>query len=237
MEYTYGVDVSQFQGNIDFQQVKNAGKLFSFIRASEGVAFIDHKYSDNIGAARLFGVLGGLYHVGRPDLNNDPVAEASYFCDRVDAIGGLQAGEFLALDIETNYAPHNVVDWSKRWLDAVQGRLGVKPLVYSSQSVVEGHDWSPVIAGDYGLWLACWDDVATTVPELTWLVAMKQYTDQGAVAGISGNVDLDVFYGSLDQLKKYGKQVDVPVTPTPTPCPEVQQLVAEIDAVLAKYRA
>lgn len=196
----WGYDVSSWQGTIDFSQLSTAAS-FVVIRADYGTGNPDSKFAANRAAAEAEGMEIGFYHYAYPEYNT-AVDEANSFAN---IVGHLNPGQFVVLDFEENWNG-DVVGWCKTWLDTVKSRLGVKPLIYINLSTVKKYDWSPVYGADYGLWLAYWDfDKNADPPANAWpFTAMRQYSDHETAPGISGNVDGDVFYGSLDQLKKYG---------------------------------
>src|SRR4051794_14428986 len=71
--YINGVDVSHFQGTVDWSAAKNSGVTFAFTKASEGFGFTDSSFSTNMAAASSAGVIIGPYHLARPDsFNTDP---------------------------------------------------------------------------------------------------------------------------------------------------------------------
>ena len=220
----FGYDVSADQGNINWS-VFSGATSFAVVKASYGCPnpgesasqYADSKFAQNRAGAEQNGVEVGFYHFAYPVYNpnitgtySSAVAEANCFCDNV---GSLQPGEFVALDMEENGYTGDYVAWSKTWLDQVQSRLGVKPLLYIELSWAQKYNWSPVINAGYGLWMARWDyDKNAGAPATGWAVcAMRQYSDkESGIPGDPGNsqgyTDGDVFYGSLDQLKKYGYQ-------------------------------
>lgn len=209
-----GADISHYQGTPDFRAAKAAGLSFVFLKATEGTNYTDPTLNTNRNNAKAAGLVTGYYHFAR---NGDPVAEATQFCN---AVGTLAAGELAALDWEV--AGANPPAWSKVWLDTVAGRLGVKPLIYMNKSAEAGSDWTPVVRGDYGLWLANYDFSATNpMPSVKhWpFVAIEQYSDRAQITGIVGGVDADVFQGTAETLAKYGKQGAPAPAPTPTPPP------------------
>src|SRR3989344_2579701 len=74
-----GVDVSHWQGSINWQNVYSAGQRFSFAKATEGTSFTDSQFSTNMVNGKNAGMLMGAYHFARPDVNSDAAAEARYF--------------------------------------------------------------------------------------------------------------------------------------------------------------
>ena len=95
-------------------------------------------------------------------------------------------------------------------------------------STANSYDWSPVISGDYGAWIAQYNG-SQSMPVTKWsVVAFRQWTDIAKVNGISGLVDGDVFYGTKEELLKYGYTApviskpaeSVPVSSPPQSTPE-----------------
>lgn len=191
-----GVDLSGHQLQVDFDLLKTEVQ-FVILKATEGVGWTDPTFAPRWTEARRVGLVRGAYHFARPDLGNTPEDEADYFCNSIS----LEAGDFVVLDWEASYAG-DVVAWNKAFLDRVYARVGARPLVYLNQRTATGYDWSPVVSAQYGLWLAAYSD---PVAQTQWpFVAIRQTTSSGAVPGISGSIDLDIFYGTADQLRKYG---------------------------------
>ena len=219
-----GLDVSAHQGAVNFAAAKAAGRDFVVMKATEGVGWSDPTFATNRAAAHAAGLIVGIYHFASAGV---PTNEAAYF---TGVVGNLQPGEFLVLDWETSFTGDHVA-WCTAWLEAVRAKTGVAPLIYMNQSTVAGHNWS-ALAQTYGLWLARYDNAPSVVDTVPYWgsPAMKQYSDAGSVLGVSGGVDVDVFYGSVQQLLAYGKGG----TPTPTPPEDVvtpQDIAAISDAV------
>ena len=199
----YGIDVSHWQGSIDWNKVKNAKYEFAFIKCSEGISWVDPKFKQNQDQARKAGVLCGFYHFAN---QNDPIKEAEWF---MKSVGELQSGELLALDAETGQSP----DWCKKFLDRVSELAGFKPLLYAP--VGNGGDWSKVYNANYGLWIARYASSKVYIPYYlspapkiaVWpFYAIWQYSSKGSVSGIAGNVDVNYSKMDLATLRKYGKQ-------------------------------
>jgi GH25 family lysozyme M1 (1,4-beta-N-acetylmuramidase) len=193
-----GIDVSHHQGAPDLAAVRRSGRSFVVVKATEGTAWTDPQFAASRTRAADAGLLVGMYHFARA---GDPGAEAADFAR---AVGPLRPGEFAVLDWEVS-APDPVA-WCAAWLTAVRDALGVTPLLYLDRSTRDRYDWTPVVREDVALWLAAWDGRTDAVAAGAWpVLAMKQYSDAGAVPGVDGPVDLDVFYGGEDQLRAHGK--------------------------------
>ena len=197
--YVKGIDVSHWQGSIDWQAVYSDGYYFAYIKASEGVLYTDPEFVNNMNGATAAGLYAGAYHFARPD-NNAPEDEAIHFVN--------VAGEYITtgylrpvldLEVGSSMGWSALSDWALRWLQKVTELTGVEPIIYTGAyyaSNLESYLTS------YDLWIAHWTGDPTGSPNTgvwsTW--TFWQYTEQGTVQGISGNVDLDVFNGNLESL-------------------------------------
>ncbi|MCA9165800.1 MAG: hypothetical protein KDA62_22590, partial [Planctomycetales bacterium] len=86
-ELLAGIDVSHWQGTINWNDVANSGIEFAFIKASEGTDFVDARFQYNISNSLTAGILSGAYHFARPDIDLadplDAVREATHFADTI----------------------------------------------------------------------------------------------------------------------------------------------------------
>lgn len=213
------LDISTWQGAPNFEEVKKhvSGVM---IRSSYGTGNVDRQFERSRNELRRLGIPHGFYHYAYPDnTSNDPEREANFFCN---LLGDLMPGEIMVLDFEENWGtPAQKVDWCNRFLCTVRNRFnGYKPMLYINLALAKQCNWAPVINNDFGLWLARWDyNFGAPAPQTQWpVVAMRQYTDKEQIPGISGGVDANVFYGSVDTFKKYG-YLWSPPQPEPTPDP------------------
>src|SRR5689334_1580650 len=81
-----GIDVSHYQGVIDWNQVAEAGTAFVFIKATEGTSYVDPQFQDNWSGAKAAGLLRGAYHFFQP--GEDPQQQAEYFLSVVQTVPG-----------------------------------------------------------------------------------------------------------------------------------------------------
>ena len=80
-----GIDISHWQGTIDWTKVRAAGKKFAYIKASEHTSFVDNKYATNRSRAKSAGLKVGAYHFARPNVGTaDAYAEADHFIETAD---------------------------------------------------------------------------------------------------------------------------------------------------------
>lgn len=196
-----GIDVSSYQVDTDWRTVARCGQQFAFIKATEGVGYVNPQFARDRQGATDAGLAVGFYHFAQPEQNPDPVTEAHYFLENVAV---LERGDILALDIESGAGPLQA--WCTIWLRTVEREAGFKPLIYSGDWFMKPHqlEYNDDLA-EYGLWLAAYQ---TTIPDPlpNWgFFAVWQY-GQGPVPGVRGQCDLNLFNGdSVAQLRRYGK--------------------------------
>jgi lysozyme len=198
-----GIDVSEFQGNIDWNAVKASGRQFAFIRVSDGT-YQDPKFDANWAGAKAAGVLRGAYQFFEPADN--PITIADQFLARMGTLG---AGDLPpVLDVETTggQSAGTIRANMEAWLAHVQAATGRVPFIYVSPGF-----WPNVGSPDeshYRLWVANWQVNCPNTPTGWSNWEMWQYADNGSVSGIAGAVDLDRFNGSLQQLNQIGGGAD-----------------------------
>ena len=192
--YREGIDVSHWQGNIDWRQVAGAGKSFAIAKATEGVGYRDDKYQQNKIGAIGNGLKFGAYHFARPE--NNAVREADWFVDNAAYEPGML---IPTLDLERTggRGPTGLTNWTKAWLSRVEERLGVKAMIYMSPSFWRTNLNNTRWFADNGydvLWIAHWHVQVPAPPAENWGGhgwTFWQYTSDGRVPGISGRVDLN----------------------------------------------
>jgi lysozyme len=191
-----GIDVSDHQGTVDWNAVRQAGKLFAFIKATDGITYTDPDFAANWSGARAAGLLRGAYHFYETD--DDPTAQAKNFLSAVQ----LQPGDLPpVVDIERldagGTASQTVQDL-QTWLDAVEQATGRVPIIYTDHGFWNSLGTSAF--GRYPLWIAEYGVDSPTLPAGWTSWTLWQYSETGTVSGVTGSVDLDVFNGTLADL-------------------------------------
>lgn len=197
-----GIDVSRFQGTVDWKKVNSAGKIFGFAKATQGINYKDPMFATNWGAMADAGMIRGAYHFY--SAASPAVAQAQNF---IDAIGSFDAGDLPpVLDLEDRAGiVQNQVQVAKLrqgahdWIDTVQNALGLTPIIYTDPSF-----WKQYMSdefGEYPLWIANYNVAQPIVPSTWDSYTFWQYSQTGRVAGVAGNVDLNVFNGTQDDLE------------------------------------
>jgi lysozyme len=194
----YGIDVSEYQGNINWSSVKAAGKSFAIIRVSDGTGHLDSYFSQNWSGAKSAGLIRGVYQFFEP--GEDAVAQANLVLSHMGAFGPGDLPPMIDVEVTGGQSAATITSKVHQWVNTIQSATGVKPLIYTG-----GWFWNPdVQTGDFASYPLvdsyycsnCCPDIAS--PWTKW--AMWQYSSTGSVGGISGNVDLDRFDGTLDDL-------------------------------------
>jgi lysozyme len=196
-----GIDISHYQGDIDWEQLQNAmiekcPIRFVMIKATEGASRLDPMFNDNFRNARDYGFIRGAYHFWS---NKSSAREqAQFFLKRVH----LQKGDLPpVLDVE--HKPKDMSDDDFRrevltWLHIVEDKYHVKPIIYTYYKFKVNYLGTPVF-DDYPYWIAHYyvDKIEYKGPWKFW-----QHTDAGRLPGIKGYVDFNLYNGSYYDLKR-----------------------------------
>ena len=185
-----GIDISRYQGAVNFEEIEAAGVNYVFIRATEGITYQDGDYKSNVASARAAGLTIGAYHFY--ETNDDPDTQLKNFTSLVT----LKPGDLPpVVDIEKLHN-NDELDLTKnlqKYLNGLESHYGVKPVIYSgfnfSNKYLTGF-------GDYPLWLA---DYKVNEPKLPmgwsdW--AFWQWSQSGTTEGVNGYVDTDRYNGN-----------------------------------------
>lgn len=208
-----GIDLSSYQPSFDWSAEK--GRIsFAFIKATEGTTIRDPEFAANWQQAKALGIVRGAYHFAHP--SNGAATESQAFLDVVRA-HGLNAGDLLALDLETsdNLSPARVSEYARNWCADVTRATGHTPIVYTFLSFAQQGNCAGL--GHYPLWIAEPSAPAgrPVVPQpwSTW--AFHQY---GTARVGANTVDVNVFHGDNAALKAFAN----PAPPAPKEEAEVQ---------------
>lgn len=194
----HGIDISRYQGIIDWEVLRNADikgvpVSFVFMKGTEGVSIVDDNFNLNFFESRKNGLLRGVYHFYTPDV--DGRRQAEFFMKQVH----LEPGDLPpVLDVEKagDLTVAQLQREVRKWLDLVERRYGVKPIIYSGYKFKEKY-LNDSVFNQYPFWIAHYyvEKLAYRGKWHFW-----QYTDCGQVAGIKGPVDCNIFNGSSDEL-------------------------------------
>ncbi|OYD44870.1 glycoside hydrolase [Sphingobacterium cellulitidis] len=195
----FGIDVSQYQGNISWSEVLTINDEFPidfiYIRATMGEKAKDSKFKQNWKEVKNRNKLRGAYHYFRP--NENSIKQANNFIKTVE----LEPGDLPpVLDIEEmprNQSMDSLKTGLKRWLTIVEKHYEIKPVLYSGDKYFA--DFLEKEFADYTLWIANYN-FWIEKPKKHW--NFWQFSEKGTVKGIKGPVDLNLFNGNIEELEK-----------------------------------
>ncbi len=199
--------MSVYQGGIDWGQVKAGGKAFAIMKATEGTGFTDPTFAANWSGAAAAGVIRGAYHFFHP--SEDPTAQADHFATVMGALHDGDLPPMLDLEVTDGLGPAAVANATRTFLDALQSRTGRKQMIYTGFYFWRDQVGDPAGFNTDPLVIAAYVAGCPLVPDSWGKFTMWQYSDAGRVPGISGNVDLDVFNGTMADLRALA-QVSTP---------------------------
>jgi len=185
-----GIDVSNHQGDIDWEAVANAGKEVVIIKSSEGVDFTDPYFEANYEGAKAAGLKLGFYHFLTATSVEQAREEANFFAS---IISGKEIDVKPVMDFEQfdNLTNEEINSIALAFAEEVEAQTGYPVMVYSNaDDATNVFDESLT---KYSLWIAQYDgnQPSNEVIWETW--AGWQYSNTGSVDGINGDVDLNLF--------------------------------------------
>ena len=175
---TRGIDVSKFQGNINWNKVaKDSTIKFVYVRSTEGTSIQDPYYRSNIKNARKAGLLVGSYHV-----YSSKTTAYQQMANMRKMVKKKDQDLAPVLDIEGHHAGRLYMERVDKLLELMQNEYGVRPVIYTSEHVYKLH-FSGKKYAKYHIFIANYRGTPT-VRHTLW-----QYTETGHCPGISGYVD------------------------------------------------
>ena len=205
-----GIDVSSWQGEIDFSHVKASGIEVVYIKSSEGFRSVDSYFEQNYTNAKNAGLKVGFYHYVTARSVEDAVRQANFF---VSTISGKNPDCKLAMDFESfgSLGREEINQIALTFMQTVKNVSGKDVIIYSDEYNANSTFESNLAT--YPLWVAQYEVSEPTVREHWSNWAGWQYTDRGEVPGISSYVDRDKFTNEvfLDDTS------EVPDVPTDKP--------------------
>ena len=190
----HGIDISHYQSRINWDSIAKQDVHFAFVKATEGLSLKDSLYYHNWQEIERIKLKKGAYHFYYPTLSAED--QAQNFISTVQ----LQSGDLPpVLDVEVLGSSSwvRLLSGMRIWLYLVEIQYGVKPIIYTNLKF-----YNKYLAGhfdDYPIWIARYN---TKEPSLAcgrdW--QFWQYGNRGSLPGIEGDVDFNVFRGSMEDL-------------------------------------
>lgn len=207
-----GIDIASYQAGLDFSKVPCD---FAIIKATQGTGYTNPDCVRAVEQAMSLGKGVGVYHYIS---GGNAVAEANFFIDSIlNWIGKVMI--CLDWELDQNSAWGNE-SYLEQVINHVIERTGVPPMIYAPAS---RYNQVAEVANRHncGLWIAQYADMNPTGYQITpwnegaYTCAIRQYSSSGRLNGWNGDLDLDKFYGSLDDFRKYyGSSSSAPSKPS-----------------------
>lgn len=193
-----GIDVSEWQGNIDWQKVKDSGVEFVMIRVggrgtAKDTVFADENAQEYYEGARAAGLKVGAYFFSQSITVEEAIAEAEFTLEQIEdwdvEMPVVYDWEYVDQYARTaKVSDRMLTDMAKAFCDTVADE-GYQPMLYFGRSQsMEMLILEELV--DYPFWLAMY----TTIMDYPYKIDMWQYTETGSVPGISGNVDVNLLF-------------------------------------------
>lgn len=195
-----GIDVSKFQGKIDWEAVSRAGVQFAMLRVGlrgygSGELVTDERFFENQQGAYENGIRTGVYFFSQAINEEEAVEEAKYV---LDLLQGVSIDMPIVFDTEPIYyddartdhlTPAQLTNITKAFCDTIAG-AGYQPMIYANAKRFTTVLFLEKLT-DYPFWLADYRET----PDYPYDFLMWQFTEKGQVEGIEGNVDMDLYFG------------------------------------------
>lgn len=206
---TRGIDVSKFQGNINWGKVaKDSTVKFVYIKATEGTSIQDPYYKTNVAKARKAGLLVGSYH-----LYSSKTTAYQQFANFKKMVKKSEQDLIPVLDIEGHHVGRLYMARVDKLLELMEKEYGVKPMIYTSERLYREH-LSGKKYRKYHIFIANY----RRTPSVRY--TLWQYTETGHISGIRGYVDISKFNRnhSLSDIKMPKKKK--PAAPAASTVPD-----------------
>lgn len=196
-----GVDVSSYQGEIDWKQLEKQNVRFAYIKATEGSGHNDKRFAKNWSSVSETGIAAGAYHFF--SFESSGKAQAEHFISTVPVKENALA-PVVDLEYYGSYEKHplpaeKVVPELKELLEALEQHYGKRPMLYVTENTYLQYVYQHF--DGYDVWLR---NVITDPPKGNW--KFWQYSNRGKLNGYDGEetfIDLNVFMGTEEEWKSF----------------------------------
>lgn len=195
-----GIDVSKWNGNINWDKVKSAGINFAIVREGYGKRDprqVDKKFKDNINGAKSVGIHTSVYHYSYADSVEDAINEARFCLENIE---GFKLEYPVIIDVEDKEQlklnNRQRTDIVKAFCSEIE-KHGYYAMFYCNLNWLNNYLYKDELLPKYDLWLAQWN-----IDKPSCTCGIWQYSSTGKIDGIDGNVDLDVSYKNYPEIMK-----------------------------------
>ncbi len=205
-----GIDVSKYQGKIDWAKVAQSGIKFAIIRLgfrgmNEGTLEIDPYFKENIEGATKAGIQVGVYFFSQAVNVKEAIEEAEFVLEAIKPYNVTYPVIFDTEKVATLNARANGITYEQRTNNCIAFcervmAMGYKPMIYAiTKYMITGIDLEQL--DNFDLWYAVYNKNIT----LPYRFEMLQYSESGSVPGVTGNVDLDISFVDYSLQSPGGK--------------------------------
>lgn len=210
----YGIDASHYQQNIDWDQLaiycdekgrstSSVGTymqpvLFVYLKATEGATVKDDRYNIRMIEAEKHGIVQGPYHVLHLTTSSIKDQLKNFFATAIWTPGDLPPAldiefenEIVSCGVETFY------EMTLKWLKAVEKKMGVKPVIYTNESIRNKYLQDERLKG-YDIWISKYSGSPQDPDWQFW-----QLTEKGLIKGHEGNIDINIYNGDYTSFMEY----------------------------------
>ncbi len=208
-----GVDVAAHQHPggtpIDWSKVRSDGQSFAFVKATEGGDWVNPHYVQDIQAANAAGLKTGAYHYARPA--GDAKTQAANFAAQIALAPDQTLPPALDIEVAEGKSAAQLEQLIEEFTSELKRLTGRTPMIYTYKYFWMGQMNNSQKFSDMPLWLAAYQDQAPEAVGGWNELSFWQRSGSGKVAGISTDVDMNLFNGSKQQLQSFsdGNYVDV----------------------------
>ena len=208
-----GIDVAAHQHPggtpIDWSKVRSDGQSFAFVKATEGGDWVNPHYVQDIQAANAAGLKTGAYHYARPA--GDAKTQAANFAAQIALAPNQTLPPALDIEVTEGKSAAQLEQWIEDFTSELKRLTGRTPMIYTYKYFWMGQMNNSQKFSDMPLWLAAYQDQAPEAVGGWNELSFWQRSGSGKVAGISTDVDMNLFNGSKQQLQTFsdGNYVDV----------------------------
>ena len=199
-----GVDVSEFQGSINWNSVHSSGRDFAITRVSDGTGHLDPTFAANWAGIKAAGMVRGVYQFFEG--TESGTAQADLLIQQVGTLGADDLPPVADVEVLDGASGSQLVSNLAAWVAEIKAKTGRTPMIYTAPGFWNGLPSTGQFSGEV-LWVANWGVSCPDTPTPWTAWKFWQYDDGQAtpnVPGISGAVDKDKFNGSLAQLQAIG---------------------------------
>lgn len=191
-----GVDVSQYQGTVDWQKMKDIGISFAFVRVGHGGSTVDPYFKTNMNKANEVGIKCGVYYYSTAESRNQSLRDAQWV---IDQLQGYNVSYPVAIDLEassqTSLGKETITEIAKAFCDEIK-KAGYTPMVYCNETWAKNYIDFSKLSGVYK-WVARYNGTYNTdISRDIWQAGSTTLMDSVT----SNSVDIDFGYTDFSNI-------------------------------------